>query len=125
MEWGSLNHLSCQKCIKNDYPRSLTTTLTADIHLQMQLTLCFFTLIIKTIKNNIFWFLENMSYISTQIFYKRRKSIIFVEKSYFEGLKCPINIETVLFKKSPILMKFSSGTTVYYQKGVSTTLPMP
>ena len=53
-----------------------------------------------------------MSYNSTQKSYLRRKSIIYVEKSYFEGLKYPINAENVLLEKSPIWMNFPSGTPV-------------
>ena len=73
----------------------------------MQLTHCVFTLIIETIKKTIFLFLENLSNFSTQISYMRRKSIIDVKKSYFEGLKCPINEENVLFRKKSYMNEIS------------------
>ena len=38
------------------------------------------------------------------------KNFIYVEKSYIETIKCPIYVKNVLFKKSPIWMKFPPVT---------------
>ena len=67
----------------------------------------FFILNIKIIKKQYFSVFGKMSYNSTQKSYIWRKSIIYVEKSYFEGLKCPINAENVLFRKKSYMNEIS------------------
>ena len=61
-----------KKCIKNHFPRPLTTNLTSQIHLQMQLTHCVFTLIIETIKNNIFVFGKYVLFFNPNFLYKEK-----------------------------------------------------
>ena len=53
---------------------------------------------------------------SEKVLYFNKKSPLyggktqFTSKSYIEGPKCPIKVKNVLFKKSPIWMKFPPGT---------------